>query len=71
MQSIDFPPNMRLFKVKEAMEILSLGRSTIFEEMRLGRLRSVTVGRARLISGAAIIEYIENLERLALEERAA
>ncbi|TDD61237.1 DNA-binding protein [Actinomadura rubrisoli] len=62
---------MRLFKVKEAMEILSLGRSTIFEEMRLGRLRSVTVGRARLISGAAIIEYIENLERLALEERAA
>ncbi|MFI0448227.1 helix-turn-helix domain-containing protein [Actinomadura sp. 6N118] len=71
MQPIDFPPNMRLFKVEEAMELLSLGRNTIFEEMRLGRLRSVTVGRARRISGAAIIEYIENLERLALEERAA
>jgi excisionase family DNA binding protein len=62
-QPPNVPPNMRLFKVEDAMTLLSLGRNTIFELIRSGRLRSVKEGRSRLIPGSAIAEYIELLER--------
>ena len=45
------------------MELLSLKRSVIYEQLRSGRLRSVTVGRTRLIPAAAIVEYVALLER--------
>jgi excisionase family DNA binding protein len=45
------------------MRILSLSRSTIFEQIRAGRrLRSVEQGRTRLIPESAIREYIALLE---------
>jgi excisionase family DNA binding protein len=50
------------------MEVLSLGRSVIYELMRSGRLRSVTEGRSRLIPASAIAEYVALLES---EARAA
>ncbi|NVI89662.1 helix-turn-helix domain-containing protein [Actinomadura sp. BRA 177] len=62
-ESLPIPATLRLFKVEEAMTLLALSRSVIFEELRAGRLRSVTVGRARRIPGAAIAEYIALLER--------
>jgi excisionase family DNA binding protein len=52
----------RLYRVPEAMEVLSLGRSVIYELMRSGRLRSVTEGRSRLIPASAIAEYVALLE---------
>lgn len=52
-----------LYRVTEAMALLSLGRSVIYEQLRCGRLRSVHVGRTRLIPSAAIAEYIALLER--------
>ena len=52
-----------LYRVSEAMVILSLGRSVIYEQLRSGRLRSVHVGRTRLVPAAAIAEYIKLLER--------
>jgi len=51
----------RLNSVKDARARLQLGRSTIYEEMGRGRLRSVKVGRRRLIPESALIDYIENL----------
>lgn len=39
----------RLYRVPEAMAVLSLSRSVIYELIRSGRLRSVTEGRSRLI----------------------
>lgn len=51
-----------LYRVTEAMEILSLKRSVIYEQLRSGRLRSVHVGRTRLITASAIDEYIALLE---------
>jgi excisionase family DNA binding protein len=45
------------------MEILSLGRSVIYELLRSGRLRSVREGRTRLIPAAAIRDYVTLLER--------
>ena len=62
-QSLTVPPEMRLFTVRDAMQLLSLGRNTIFELIRSGRLRSVKEGRCRLIPGTAIADYIKLLER--------
>jgi excisionase family DNA binding protein len=44
------------------MVVLSLGRSSIYEHIRSGRLRSVTQGRSRLIPASAIVEYVKLLE---------
>jgi excisionase family DNA binding protein len=53
----------QLYRVVEAMEILSLKRSVMYEQLRSGRLRSVTVGRTRLVPAAAIADYVALLER--------
>jgi excisionase family DNA binding protein len=45
-----------------------MSRSVIYEQIRAGRLRSVTRGRSRLIPASAIAEYVALLER---ESRAA
>ncbi len=45
------------------MALLSLSRSVLYEELRSGRLRSVHVGRTRLIPASAITEYVALLER--------
>jgi excisionase family DNA binding protein len=52
----------RLYRVSDAMRILSLSRSTIFEQIRAGRLRSVKQGRTRLIPESAIRDYIALLQ---------
>lgn len=51
-----------LYRVTEAMARLSLSRSVIYEQLRSGRLRSVRVGRTRLIPASAIAEYVALLE---------
>jgi excisionase family DNA binding protein len=53
----------QLYRVKDAMVVLSLGRTAIYEQIRSGRLRSVTEGRTRLIPASAIAEYVKLLER--------
>jgi excisionase family DNA binding protein len=52
-----------LYRVTEAMALLSLSRSVIYEQLRCGRLRSVHVGRTRLVPASAIAEYVALLER--------
>ena len=56
-------PEIQLYRVRDAMVILSLGRSAIYEQIRSGRLRSVTQGRSRLIPASAIADYIALLEQ--------
>jgi excisionase family DNA binding protein len=45
------------------MVLLSISRSTIYEQIRAGRLKSVKQGRTRLIPARAIRAYVELLER--------
>ena len=52
----------QLYRVADAMVLLSMSRSAIYEQIRSGRLRSVTQGRRRLIPALAIAEYIALLE---------
>lgn len=58
---------LKLYSVKETMTLLNLGKTTIFEQIRTGRLRSVKRGRSRLIPATAIREYIALLEKEAQE----
>jgi excisionase family DNA binding protein len=56
-------PDKMLYRVTEAMAVLSMSRSVIYDEIRSGRLRSVKRGRSRLISASAIADYIALLEQ--------
>jgi excisionase family DNA binding protein len=61
-------PQLQLYRIPDAMRLLSISRSVIFEQLRTGRLRSVHQGRTRLIPAAAIRDYIALLEREAQED---
>ena len=50
-----------LYRVEEAVVLLGLSRSQLYELIRSGRLRTVTEGRARLIPAAAIDAYVSLL----------
>jgi len=40
------------------MALLSLSRSVLYEQIRAGRLKSVTQGRTRLIPATALADYV-------------
>lgn len=48
----------RLLSVDEAAGALSLGRSLVYDLIGRGELRSIVVGRRRLIPAAALAEFI-------------
>jgi excisionase family DNA binding protein len=55
--------SQQLYRVPDAMQLLSLSRSVIYEQIRTGRLKSVTQGRTRLIPASAITDYVSMLQR--------
>ena len=56
-------PGRLLCRVPEAMAVLSLSRTVIYELLRSGRLRSVHEGRTRLIPAEALRDYVAQLVR--------
>ena len=63
-------PNQKaLYRFPEAMRLLSLSRSVIYNQIRAGRLRSVTQGSTRLIPADAIADYVALLKAEAEEGR--
>jgi excisionase family DNA binding protein len=48
----------RLLSVDEAAVWLGVGRSALYGELQAGRLRSVKVGRRRLVPSGAVAAYI-------------
>jgi excisionase family DNA binding protein len=48
----------RLLSVAEAAALLGVGRSRLYDEIGAQRVRSVKVGRRRLVPSGAIAEYI-------------
>ena len=50
-----------LYRVDEAGHRLNLGRTVMYELIRSGRLRSVKVGKLRLIPSSALIEFVDQL----------
>ena len=60
--TITAEPAKALYRVPEAMRLLSLSRTVIYQEIRAGRLHTVTRGRTRLVPATAITAYIALLE---------
>jgi excisionase family DNA binding protein len=52
-----------LLSPAEAAAHLSIGRSKVYELMRLGQLRSVKIGASRRIPQAALADFIAALAR--------
>ncbi|UJW34216.1 helix-turn-helix domain-containing protein [Saccharothrix sp. AJ9571] len=56
-------PERHLYRIPEAMRLLSMSRSVIYEQIRAGRLTTVKQGRTRLVPAIAINQYVELLMR--------
>ncbi|MFI8661855.1 helix-turn-helix domain-containing protein [Rhodococcus qingshengii] len=52
----------RLHRIEAAAERLGVGRSTLYGLMDSGQLRSVKIGKNRLVPESAIVEFIGRLE---------
>jgi excisionase family DNA binding protein len=63
------PTAKALYRVPEAMRLLSMSRSVIYQQIRTGRLRSVKEGNTRLIPAEAIAKYVALLEAEAAAPR--
>ena len=50
-----------LYTVPEAMGMLKLSRTVIYEQIRSGRLLTVTQGRRRLVPASSMTAYIDLL----------
>ena len=48
------------YSIAEVAQLTSLGRTTIYEEIRSQRLRTTMVGRRRIITAQALREWLEN-----------
>lgn len=57
------PARERLLTVGEAAATLGIGRSALYNELGSGRLKSLKVGRRRLIPSSTVAAYIEILAR--------
>jgi excisionase family DNA binding protein len=55
----------RLHNIERAQERLGVGRSKIFELIASGELRSVRVGRRRLVPEQAIRDFVAQLDKQA------
>ena len=51
-----------LLSPSEAAAHLSVGRSKVYELMRLGQLRSVKIGGSRRIPRAALTDFVASLD---------
>jgi excisionase family DNA binding protein len=51
-----------LLRPEEAAQALGVSRTTVFELIRSGALRSVKIGAARRVSATALADYVAALE---------
>lgn len=49
-----------LHRPERAAERLDVGRTTVYELIKSGELKSVKIGRARRVPEAALVEFIES-----------
>ncbi|WP_371598929.1 helix-turn-helix domain-containing protein [Streptomyces sp. NBC_00564] len=63
MSIVTAPAEQLLYRPEEAAKALRIGRSMVYEEIRLGRLQTVRIGRRRLVPPEYIALYVELLKR--------
>lgn len=52
-----------LYSIPEAMALLGLSRTVIYEQIRASRLRTVSLGRRRYVVAHALDDYVQLLEQ--------
>jgi excisionase family DNA binding protein len=62
-QNIANGTDIRLLSIPEACKRLGIGHWTIYQQINKGNLRTVKVGRRRLVSVRAIDAFITLMER--------
>ncbi|RVW01316.1 helix-turn-helix domain-containing protein [Rhodococcus xishaensis] len=62
------PTGASLHRLESAAQRLGVGRSTLYGLMNSGQLRSVKIGKSRLIPESAICELVAKLESEAADE---
>ena len=62
------PPLKFLYDVREVAKMLGLGRSKLYSYLLRGELRSVKLGRRRLIPIEAVHEFVQALQSRTEEE---
>ncbi|MDN4521569.1 excisionase family DNA-binding protein [Mycolicibacterium austroafricanum] len=60
-KSIDDSTGRLLYSFKEIQSKLNIGRSTLYQLLDDGQLPSVRIGRRRLVTAAAVTEYVKGL----------
>ncbi len=50
-----------LITAEEAAEVLSVGRTTVYELIKVGALHSIKIGRSRRIATTEVTRYVEQL----------
>ena len=50
--------NELAYTIEEAAELMSIGRDSVYELLHAGRLRSIKIGRRRVISHADIENFL-------------
>lgn len=63
MKSEDLRVPALAYRVDEAADAMRLSRSAIYELIRSGQLRTVKLGRRRLVPVQALAEYMNGLAR--------
>lgn len=53
----------QLLSIKEAVEQTGLSHVTLYNEINAGRLKSLKIGRRRMIRPASLREWIEQREK--------
>lgn len=61
----------KLLRVEEAAALLGIGRTRAYEQIKLGRLRSVKIGTSRLVPTAALDEFVSLLLEESRRDQAA
>jgi excisionase family DNA binding protein len=54
-------PRRRLYSINAAMHELSIGRTSIYDLIAAEKLKTVKVGRRRLITAEALDEFVAGL----------
>lgn len=54
--------DMRLLSIPEACERLGIGRYAIYQNISKRTLKSIKIGRRRLVSNRAIVEFVNESE---------
>lgn len=50
-----------LYSVQDVQNKLRIGRSTLYNLLKVGRLPSVKIGRRRFVAAAALNDYVRGL----------